>query len=70
MSTTGADAPIAGQWIMRDGWTVNATIVTENVGGHLLPKEQIAEITGHGYRIHTDLTFGDYQFSGVATAAR
>lgn len=52
--------PIAATWTLRDGWSVSATIQMKTVDSYLLPAEQIGEITGHGYRIHTDMVFADY----------
>lgn len=60
IESTDAGSPITATWYLRDGWTISATIQTEFVEQHLLPKHEIADIVGHGMKIHTELTFGDY----------
>jgi len=57
---TDASSPISAKWYLHSGWTVSATIETEFVEQYLLPKHETADIAGHGMKIHTDLTYGDY----------
>lgn len=57
------DAPIQAEWTLKDGWTITSTIQLEDVGNYLVPKEENARITGHGFDIHSDMTYGDYNVS-------
>lgn len=58
--------PITAQWFMRDGWDVTSTIQMESVNNYLVPKEENTDVTGHGYHIHTDVTYGSYVLSSAA----
>ena len=58
--------PIVAQWILRDGWWVTSTIQMESVNNYMLPKEEETDVTGHGFRIHSDVTYGSYQLSSAA----
>ena len=60
IETSDADAPIDARWFLRSGWTITATIETEVVADYLLPKHESADIVGHGFKIHTDMTYGTY----------
>jgi hypothetical protein len=57
------DAPIQAVWVLKDGWTVTSTIDLEAVGNYLMPKEENAHVTGHGFDIHSDVTYGNYVVS-------
>jgi hypothetical protein len=61
IATNDVDGPIGATWVLHGGWTITATIYTEIVNQHLLPKREIADIVGHGMRIHCDMTYGDYR---------
>ena len=58
--------PITAQWFLRDGWNVTSTIQMESVGNYLLPKEDDTVVTGHGYNIHSDVTYGNYELNSAA----
>lgn len=64
------DAPIYAQWFLHDGYRIDTTLEMEEVDGHCVPAHEQAEITGHGYRIHSDMTYGSYAFKPIATATR
>lgn len=66
IATNDADGPIDATWVLHGGWTITATIYTEIVDQHLLPKREVAEIVGHGLRIYSDMTYGDYRFDAPA----
>jgi len=68
IQSTAAGSPIAATWYLRSGWTISATIETEFVEQHLLPKHETADIAGHGMKIHTDTTFGDYTLNASIPA--
>jgi hypothetical protein len=55
------DGPIDARWTLKDGWVVTSTIHMQSAGAYLVPKEEDADIVGHGLRIRTDLTYGTYQ---------
>jgi len=55
--------PIDAQWTLKDGWVVHSTIHMESVGNFLVPKEENSDITGHGFNIHSDMTYGNYVLS-------
>ncbi|MBV8148477.1 MAG: hypothetical protein JO092_05240 [Candidatus Eremiobacteraeota bacterium] len=62
---------IAAQWFLRGGGTIVSTIENQNVGGFMLPKRELADIDASGYKIHVEITFGDYILNGpVALAPR
>ena len=65
IQSTDAGSPIAATWYLRSGWTISATIETEFVEQHLLPKHVTADIVGHGTKIHTNLTFGNYTINAT-----
>jgi hypothetical protein len=52
--------PIHARWFLRSGWTLATTVVLESVQDYLVPKIERADITGHGYRIHTVMTYSNY----------
>jgi hypothetical protein len=58
--------PIVAEWTLRDGWSVTSTIQMESVDNYLLPKEENTDVTGHGFHIHSDVTYGNYQLSSAA----
>lgn len=57
------DGPIDAQWTLKDGWVVRSIIRLESVGSFLVPKEENSDITGHGFNIHSDVTYGNYVLS-------
>lgn len=65
--STDASSPITATWYLRSGWTISAIIETEFVEQHLLPKHETADIAGHGVKIHTEMTFGDYTLNKSAS---
>lgn len=69
IESTAADSPITATWHLHSGWTISATIETELVEQHLLPKHEAADIAGHGMKIHADLTYGDYTLTDAIPAA-
>jgi len=60
IQTSEPSAPIHAQWVLHDGWTVDSTIEEQNTEKLLFPKREVADIEGHGYKIHTDLQYGNY----------
>jgi hypothetical protein len=60
------DGPIIAEWILRDGWDVTSTIQMESVDNYLLPKEENTDVTGHGFHIHSDGTYGAYDLKSAA----
>lgn len=60
IETSDTNQPIHAQWFLHDGWTVSSTIEEQDTQNHLVPKHEVADIVGHGYRIHTDMQYGDY----------
>jgi hypothetical protein len=60
IETTEAYAPIEAQWFLHSGWTITSTIETEIIADHLVPKGESTDIVGHGFKIHSDMTYGNY----------
>ena len=60
IETSDASQPIHAQWFLHDGWTVTSTIEEQDTQNHLVPKHELSDIVGHGYKIHTDMQYGDY----------
>jgi|HubBroStandDraft_1064217.scaffolds.fasta_scaffold30205_5 hypothetical protein len=56
--------PIEAQWFLHDGWTIRSTIELQSVGSHLVPRSEIANITGHRFKIHCEMLYGDYTMNG------
>jgi hypothetical protein len=67
IDTTDACAPIHATWVLRSGWTLDSTIDTGTLaGGIIVPRTETTEITGHGYQIHTTMTYGKYALARSA----
>lgn len=60
IQTSDPQAPVYAQWYLHDGWTVDSTIEERAFGAYLFPTRDVADITGHGYHIHSDMTYGNY----------
>lgn len=60
LQTSDAVSPIHAQWNLNDGWSVSSIITEKLVGKRLFPANEIADIAGHGYKIHTEMTYGAY----------
>lgn len=60
IQTSEPSAPIHAQWVLHDGWTVDSMIEEQNTEKLLFPKHELADIVGHGYKIHTDMHYGNY----------
>ena len=59
-----ATMPVKVTWFLRDGGTIASTIESTTVGGYSVPKEQHADINASGFKIHADMTYGDYELNG------
>lgn len=59
-----AEMPVKATWFLRDGGTIVSTIESTTVGGYVVPKEQHADINAGGFKIHADMTYGDYDVNG------
>jgi hypothetical protein len=56
----GLHEPVIAHWILHGGWSVSSIIDTETAGNVIVTKEDRSQIVGHGYRIGTDMTYGEY----------
>ncbi len=63
LQTSDAVSPIHAQWTLNDGWSVKSVITEKATGVYLFPATEIADIAGHGYKIHTEMTYGAYALS-------
>ena len=61
---------IASQWFLRGGGTIKSTLENQIVGGFILPKHQLADIDVGGYKIHADMTYGQYLLNDAAVTAQ
>ncbi len=53
-------SPILATWYLQGGWTINGAIQEQHQRKYLLPKHAALDISGHGYKIHTDMLYGRY----------
>ena len=60
--------PIEAQWVLHDGWTITSTIVLESIGNYLVSKTEEYDITGHGFKIHSEIQYGNYKLNGETAA--
>jgi hypothetical protein len=58
-----ASAPVKATWFLRDGGTIAATIESASVDNYLVPTAEHADIDAGGFKIHADLTYGDYDLN-------
>lgn len=56
-------SPIRARWFLHGGWTLTSTVNLVPVQDYLVPRREQADITGHGYRIHSDITYGNYMLN-------
>lgn len=64
------DAPIHARWFLHDGYQIRSTTHLQQVNDYLVPVREEADITGHGYRISSDMLYGTYTFKPVAAGNR
>ncbi len=60
IDTTDPCAPIHATWVLNSGWTLTSAIRAGAVNGVLVPTSETTDIVGHGYHIHTVMTYGPY----------
>lgn len=58
----GDGGQIKAEWYLTGGGTIKSTIQTQAIRGYVLPKREQADIVASGYRIHADMSYGNYRF--------
>lgn len=67
IATSDDTTAIAARWSLRGGWSISETIETTLVDTYAVPKRERADIVGGGYKIHSDMTYGDYLLNDAPT---
>lgn len=60
----GNDAPVKATWYLRGGGTIDSTITFSSVDDYMMPKDQQLDVDAQGFKIHVDLSYGDYDLNG------
>lgn len=62
--------PVTAVWYLRGGGSISSTFDMAMVGGdYIMPTEQHADIDAQGFKLHADLTYGDYDINGEVSDA-